>query len=124
MKRILLILVCLGFAGNASAEKSCDGQGKDYYGSKYYKKCHCPTFSYPDVVTAMKPLGIEVESNWVACSTFEGGEWCVCGVRLSWAEQPADKQACEARKKEVKALADEIIKEKKNFGVSMPLICR
>lgn len=124
MKRIILAMLWIGLAGVVFAADDCVKKDKEYYGSKYSTKCRCADFSYPDVVEAMKPLGIKTESRWVVCSTLDGGEWCVCGVRLSWAERPTDVQACREKKKEVKALADKFIESQKDFGVSMPLMCR
>lgn len=124
MKRIILVMLWVALCGAVFADEDCNRSEKNYYGNKYYKKCRCSDFSHPDVVEAMKPLGVKAESRWVVCSTFDGGEWCVCGVRLSWVERPADIPACQEKKKDVKALADKFIESKKDFGVSMPLMCR
>lgn len=124
MKRAVLILSCLCVVGIAYAEESCVKKEKDFYGTKYFNRCHCAAQSYPDVTEAMKPLGITTEPRWVACTTLDGAEWCVCGVSLSWTERPTDLEECETRKKDVKKLADRFLEEKENFGVSAPLICR
>jgi hypothetical protein len=123
MKQVLLMMLCLGIGVGLYAAEECVKKEKDYYGSKYFNKCYCETLSYPDVAEAMDTLGISAKPRWVACSTFGGNEWCVCGVHLSWKERPEDSKECEAKRNEVGKLIQEFLDKKKDFGVSAPLIC-
>ena len=117
----LVLLLCL--AGIARSAEDCVKREKDYFGSKYYNKCHCESFSYPDVAKAVEPLGINAEARWVACFTLDAEEWCVCGASLSWKQRPKDKKVCEEKTKKVRKLIDKFTSEKKDFGISAPLIC-
>lgn len=105
---IIAIVSALTLASSPAAE-SCDNREKDYYGSKYYKKCHCSDMSHPGLASQLRSIGVASTPKWVACSTFDGEEWCVCGLELEWAEgrKPASKSRCDQVRDEAVRLAEQ-----------------
>ncbi|MGK7871960.1 MAG: hypothetical protein AB4426_01160 [Xenococcaceae cyanobacterium] len=122
--KILFFTSCLMLlTGGAFAVEPCTSVVKDIYGVMLYRKCHCSTFSYPEVTAAMIPLGIKTTPQWVACSDYDqdGTEWCVCGVSLSWEKKPENPEKCLETRAKVKQILDSGRFD--DVAFSYPLIC-